>query len=312
MAPLTGTLEADVVTTIELGPRVYEVTVATDHDDIWFTTDGSDPYDGSPAAHHVLNYARSMTVPVGGGNETKLLKLWSATTPTYTVTVGAPADTSFTSLDHAGTDHTDIPGVGGGEGGVSIPESDTPPEDPEVGDLWLDTGTDAEQSGATVDWAAVVEPTISLTATTAEGSGLVATADDAGVALAATGANGTITVAAPGAGGTVNISASGSVRLAATDGPIVLGDDEVVGLWIGPDGQINLRTTLDGSELGLTASGDNGAVNILASGADGIVNIEAPGTGGEVRVKLRSPDGTVFLLKVADDGTLSTQDLSGP
>jgi hypothetical protein len=53
---------------------------------------------------------------------------------------------SMTIESHDAHDHSDVIGVDGG-GTLTIPQGVTPPVDPDTGDLWLDTATNAEQYG---------------------------------------------------------------------------------------------------------------------------------------------------------------------
>jgi hypothetical protein len=62
------------------------------------------------------------------------------------VTAHALTAHGMSEAAHDVHDHTGIIGVGGsGVSTLDIPEGVVPPADPDTGDLWLDTGTDADQ-----------------------------------------------------------------------------------------------------------------------------------------------------------------------
>lgn len=121
-----GTLTANETTTVTLASRAYQVTVATDGAEIWFTTDGSNPAYQEDRAHRVPRNG-ALTVAVDSGTDPTVVKLRASRDETagYTVTAGAQTDTVFDAEEHAATDHGDIPGVGDPAGSVAAHAADT-------------------------------------------------------------------------------------------------------------------------------------------------------------------------------------------
>lgn len=96
----SGVLAANEVKTITLARRINNVTVTTDSDEIWFTTDGRNPDYQRDVAHRVP-FGGSRTVPVTGQADPTVIKLRSTGTPGYTVVDADPPDVVTTAVDTA-------------------------------------------------------------------------------------------------------------------------------------------------------------------------------------------------------------------
>lgn len=211
--------------------------------------------------------------------------------------------------EHEDTDHTGIPGVGGGG-------------TPDLSDYQTDGEINLTSNGE--------EASVTLRAqTTAPGTALArlildASVDGTNATLISNSENGEIGIEASGEAGQVNINANGAGGVVSIAGETAfLSGSGVTGLAVGisaggTDGNVVIEANEGAGSITVRADDTGGGVNISASGDSGKVSVLAEGTDGEVEViaaaniNVQAPGANALIsLNAAGDGGRVHLDASG-